>query len=129
MNGQPYPQRLSITSTPSYETDTYGPGEIIYISVNFDQNVDAGAGVFAILRLGSVWTQGRVPYASGSGTYTLVFKYKVQPSDMDRDGATVFLPHGLDIKATGTEIAYQPNPGGTTPVLEDQPGHRSTAPE
>ena len=128
MNGQPYPQRLSITSTPSYETDTYGPGEIIYISVNFDQNVDAGAGVFAILRLGSVWTQGRVPYASGSGAYTLVFKYKVQSSDMDRDGATVFLPHGLDIKATGTEIAYQPNPGGTTPVLEDQPG-RSTAPE
>ena len=79
VNGQPYPQRLSITSTPSYETDTYGPGETIHISVNFDQNVDAGADVFAILRLGSVWTQGRAPYASGSGTNTLVFKYQVQP--------------------------------------------------
>ena len=128
VNGQPYPQRLSITSTPSYETDTYGPGETIHISVNFDQNVDAGADVFAILRLRSVWPQGRAPYASGSGTNTLVFKYQVRPDDMDRDRVTVFLPHGLDIKASGTEIAYQPNPGGTIPVLEDQPGHRVNGP-
>ena len=35
-----------------------------------------------------------------------------------------FVPHGRNIKATGTEIAYLPNPGGTTPVMGEYSNHK-----
>ena len=124
VNGQPYPKTISITSTPISRSDTYGRDEVIQVSVNFDQNVDAGEGAIAILRIGSVWRQGHAQYASGSGTDTLVFEYTVLERHMDSNGVDAFLPHGLDIKAAGTEVAYQPNPGGVTLSMGEDSKHK-----
>ena len=57
LDGRPYPKTISITSTPLAATNTYGRGEVIQVSVNFGQNVDAGDNVFAIIQVGSVFTQ------------------------------------------------------------------------
>ena len=110
LNGQPYPKTISITSTPISESDTYGRDEVIQASVNFGQNVTAGDDAIAILQIGSVWTQGHAAYTSGNGTDTLVFEYTVLEDDNDNNGVNTFVPHGQDIKATGTNVAYQPNP-------------------
>ena len=64
-------------------------------------------------------------YVLGSGTDTLVFEYEVQSSDEDTDGVTIHLNDGLNIRAIGTDIAYQSGPGGETPVLENQSGHKT----
>ena len=63
-------------------------------------------------------------YVLGSGTDTLVFEYEVQSTDEDTDGVTIHLNDGLNIRASGTDIAYQSDPGGETPVLENQSGHK-----
>ena len=116
LNGQPYPKTISITSTPISESDTYGRDEVIQASVNFGQNVTAGDDAIAVLQIGSVWTQGHAAYTSGNGTDTLVFEYTVLEDDNDNNGVNTFVPHGQDIKATGTNVAYQPNPiCGVTP--------------
>ena len=124
INGQPYPKTISITSTPVSTADTYGHDEVIQVSVSFDQGVDAGEGSLAILRIGSYQSQRYAQYASGSGTDTLVFEYTVVEKDRDDNGVAAFVPHGLDIKASGTDIAYQPNPDGETPEMPENPNHK-----
>ena len=124
VNGQPYPKTISITSTPILGSDTYGRDEVIQVSVNFGQNVTAGDYVIAILQIGSEWTRGHAEYASGNGTDTLVFEYTVLEDDSDSNGVNAFVPSGQAIKATGTEIAYQPNPGGVTPEMGEDSNHK-----
>ena len=111
MDGRPYPQSISITSSPAAESDTYGLDEVIQVSVQFDQNVTAGADAAVILQIGSDSDNSRATYASGNGTPTLVFEYTVESGDTDGDGISGYLPHGHDIKATGTEALYQPGAG------------------
>ena len=111
MDGRPYPQSISITSSPAAESDTYGPDEVIQVSVQFDQNVTAGADAAVILQIGSDSNNSRATYASGNGTPTLVFEYTVESGDTDGDGISGYLPHGHDIKATGTDALYQPGAG------------------
>ena len=111
MDGRPYPQSISITSSPAAESDTYGPDEVIQVSVQFDQNVTAGADAAVILQIGSDSNNSRATYASGNGTPTLVFEYTVESGDTDVDGISGYLPHGHDIKATGTDALYQPGVG------------------
>ena len=124
VNGQPYVTEISITSTPTGPANTYGRGEFIQVSITFDQEVDTGENASAILVIGSPVTGNRqASYVSGSGTSTLVFKYRVQEYDRDDNGVTALLPP-LDIKASGTEVAYQPNPGGIRPVLLNDPNHK-----
>ena len=123
VNGQPYVTDIAFTSSPA-QGDSYGEGEAIQVSINFDQEVDAGNGVFAILRMGGIFIQRQAPYVSGSGTDTLVFEYMTKGNDGDDNGVSAFLPHGRDIRAKGTNVAYQPNPGGETPVLPEQSGHK-----
>ena len=74
--------------------------------------------------MGSVWNQRYAQYASGSGTDTLVFEYTVVEKDRDDNGVAAFVPHGLDIKASGTDIAYQPNPDGETPEMPENSNHK-----
>ena len=124
VNGQPYPKIISITSTPGYKSDTYWRDEIIQVSVNFGQNVTAGDNAIAILGMASVPALRNAAYASGNGTDTLVFEYTVLEKDRDNNGINAFVPRGQDIKATGTEIAYQPNPGGVIPRTGDDPNHK-----
>ena len=124
LDGRPYPKTISITSTPAAAADTYGRDEVIQVSVNFGQNVTAGDDAIAILQIGSVWTQGHAAYASGNGTDTLVFEYTVLENDSDSNGVNAFVPHGQDIKATGTDVAYQPDPGGVTPTMGEDSNHK-----
>ena len=124
INGQPYPKTISITSTPVSATDTYGRDEVIQVSVDFGQNVTAADSSFAILRIGSIWTQRNAVYTSGNGTDTLLFEYTVVEGDRDDNGVDAFVPHGRDIKATGTNVAYQPNPGGVTPTMGEDSSHK-----
>ena len=124
LDGRPYPKTISITSTPAAATDTYGRDEIIQVSVNFGQNVTAGDGVLVLLRIGSVVTFGGAVYTSGNGSDTLIFEYTVLEDDSDDNGVDAYVPHGQDIKATGTEIAYQSNPGGETPEMGEDSNHK-----
>ena len=123
MNGQPYAKAIAITSTPGASTDTHGRDEIIQISLSFDQNVDADAGSYAAVRMTGSGPK-RAFYTSANGTDTLVFELEVQPLDRDLDGISVHLPDGLDIKASGTQIAYQFGSVVTNPSLADQSGHK-----
>ena len=127
LDGRPYARTISITSTPTATSDTYGKGDVIQVSIDFGQAVDAGDDVIAIIRMGSILNQRQPPVASGSGTDTLRFEYEVVEGDRDSNGIDAFLPHGLDIKAAGTDIAYLPNPGGETPAMGENPAHKVDA--
>ena len=124
LDGRPYPRTISITSKPFSKSDSYGRDEIIQVSVNFGQSITAGEDAFAILRIGSLSHQRNAQYASGNGTDTLAFEYTVVERDSDENGVDAFVPHGQDIRATGTDIAYQPNPGGVTPTLGEDSNHK-----
>ena len=74
---------VAVTSTPVLETDTYGAGETIEVSVTFDEAVTATSDTDFVL---SVAGAKRAPLVSGSGTATLVFGYTVAPGDADDNG-------------------------------------------
>ena len=74
---------VAVTSTPVLETDTYGAGETIEVSVTFDEAVNATSDTDFVL---SVAGAKRAPLVRGSGTATLVFGYTVVSSDEDDDG-------------------------------------------
>ena len=74
---------VAVTSTPMLESDTYGAGETIEISVTFDKAVNATAATDFVLSVGG---RKRAPLLSGSGTAALVFGYTVQAVDSDDDG-------------------------------------------
>lgn len=124
VNGQPYVKSLAITSTPTAASDTYGMGEVIQLSVTFDQNVTAADSAKAAIGIHSLANRGNADYVSGNGTDTLVFEYTVDDNDFDNNGVQAYVPEGQDIKATGTDVLYQYNPGGQTPTLDDDPNHK-----
>ena len=74
---------VAVTSTPVLETDTYGAGETIEVSVTFDEAVNATSDTDFVL---SVAGAKRAPLVRGSGTATLVFGYTVVPGDEDDNG-------------------------------------------
>ena len=124
INGQPYPKAISITLTPARRPDVDGQNEIIQVSVNFDQNVTAGDDALAVLFIGAEFNERHAAYVSGNGADTLVFEYTLRGNDSDGNGVEALLPPEQDIKATGTEIAYQPNPGGVILTTGDNPDHK-----
>ena len=126
LDGRPYPKDISITSTPTSRADVYGQDEIIQVSVKFDQNVTVGNDALAVVFIGTEFNSGErhATYVSGNGTDTLVFEYTVQDYDSDDNGVEALLPPEQDIKATGTEIAYQPDPGGVILTTGDNPDHK-----
>ena len=74
---------VEVTSEPVLETDTYGAGETIEVSVTFDEAVNATSATDFVLSVGGATP---APLVSGSGTATLVFGYTVAPGDEDDDG-------------------------------------------
>ena len=74
---------VAVTSTPVLETDTYGAGERIEVTVTFSEAVNATSDTDFVL---SVAGAKRAPLVRGSGTATLVFGYTVAPGDEDDDG-------------------------------------------
>ena len=122
INGQPHPKDISITSTPRSRSDTYGRTEVIQVSVDFGQSVTAADSSFAILAIMATWgSEERAVLVSGSGTDTLVFEYTVAVWDLDNDGVAAYVPPGLNIKATGTQISYLTYPGA---IMPDNPAHK-----
>ena len=83
---------VAITSTPVLETDTYGAGETIRVTVTFSEAVTVTGDPEFAFSLDS--GEDRAPYKSGSGTTALVFAYTVAPGDEDDDG--IFLFDGSD---------------------------------
>ena len=71
---------VEVTSTPVLETDTYGAGERIEVTVTFSEAVNATAATTFVL---SVAGAKRAPLLFGSGTTRLVFSYTVGASDED----------------------------------------------
>ena len=80
---------VSVTSTPnSGTTDTYGRGEVIEVTVTFDEAVTVTGSPFFRLRIsdGSNINDRDAAYLSGSGTTALVFGYTVVAADDDDNG-------------------------------------------
>ena len=75
---------VAITSTPVLETDTYGQGERIEVTVTFSEAVNATSDTDFVLSVGG--TDTRAPVLDGSGTTRLVFSYTVRASDEDDNG-------------------------------------------
>ena len=74
---------VAVTSMPVLDTDTYGAGETIEVSVTFSEAVDATTNTDFVL---SVAGARRAPLLRGSGMATLVFGYTVVSSDEDTNG-------------------------------------------
>ena len=74
---------VDVTSTPVLETDTYGAGERIEVTVTFSEAVNATSDTDFVLSVGGDDT--RAPLLFGLGT-RLVFSYTVRASDEDDDG-------------------------------------------
>ncbi len=84
-------ESVSIISTPVAASDTYGAGEMIVFTVDFDDTVvvDTTGGTPRLLfQLGNSGSERDeyLSYVSGSGTTTLRFEYTVQATDVDDDG-------------------------------------------
>ena len=81
---------VEISSRP-VDRYAYRAGNSIDIIVNVDAKVDVEEGSMLSLYLGdgdeSTWRGAK--YHSGSGTRSLVFRYRVKPEDMDTDGISV----------------------------------------
>ena len=114
----PAPTDVLISSTPR-NGRTYGAGEIIEVRVTFDEEVSVTGGPTLGLSIGRYTRPA--PYATGSGTRTLVFRYQVQVADSDDDGISIgpnALAGGRMVDRTGTLIM-----SGTQPV-GPQSNHR-----
>ena len=91
---------VAITSTPVLDTDTYGAGETILVTVTFSEAVTVTGEPHVEYNFAG--TTVEFPYESGSGTTALVFAYTVAPSDEDDNG--IFKrPNGLKV-GTGESI-------------------------
>ncbi len=82
--------RVEISSRP-VDRHAYRAGESIDVTVHLDQKVEVDGTPLLSLFIGdgadSTWRGA--PYHSGSGTRSLVFRYRVQPEDFDSDGISV----------------------------------------
>lgn len=102
---------LTLESTPA-TGDTYGAGETIAFSLEFNTpvDVDTTGGTPQISMYIGDWIvpnrEQTLPYVRGSGTDTLVFEHVVQPTDVDRNGIRI---EGQSIDLNGGQITHTDN--------------------
>ncbi len=77
---------VEVTSTPTGPTG-YGSGGRIVLRVSFSRAVSVTGAPRLALVIGNA--RRRAAYVSGAGTDALEFRYRVVPSDADRDGFSV----------------------------------------
>ena len=81
---------VDFASSPA-DNVAYRAGDAVDIAVRLDRNVEVEGSPLLALYLGdsgsSTWRGAR--YHSGSGSRDLVFRYLVQPADLDLDGLSV----------------------------------------
>ena len=84
---------VDVTSTPraTAANDTYGLGEDIEITVEFNEAVEVTGDVIFRFNTGGGSGQRQARLARGSGTDKLVFAYTVQSGDSDTNG--IFIAH------------------------------------
>ena len=85
---------VRVTSVPELESDTYGRGETIRFTVEFNEKVVVAGRPHFTFSLGNRGAARRVDaaYESGSGMAALVFAYTVRAGDEDDNG--IFLMDG-----------------------------------
>ena len=98
---------VEVTSDPS-SGDTYGPGEVIRISVTFDEAVDVtGTPQLTIDMDPAEWGAKQAAYESGSGSTTLVFAHTVVEPNISTRGIAVLANtlalNGGDIESKATD--------------------------
>ena len=113
-NAEPTVDDVAVTSTPVLETDTYGAGERIEVSVTFSEAVNATSATDFQLSVGG---NKLAPLVSGSGTTTLVFGYTVQSTDEDDNG--IFIS-SEEVTLVGDRNG-NPQTGEITSVATDVP--------
>ena len=119
---------VEITSSPA-NTMFYRAGESIDIAVNFDQKVEVEGTPMLSLFIGegneSTWRGA--DYLSGSGTHSLVFRYRVQPEDLDTDGISVSAAGTAEDKSAAYGFVGNIYAAGTdVPIEYAHPGLRGS---
>ena len=126
---RPRVTNVAVTSTPVLETDTYGAGERIEVSVTFSEAVDATSDTDFEL---NVSDDKSAPLVDGSGTETLVFGYTVAPDEEDDNGIWIgdqdrTLVGSRVVSAqsgTITSVATSATADLTHDALRTQPDHK-----
>ena len=126
---RPTVTNVAVTSMPVLETDTYGAGETIEVSVTFSEAVDATSDTDFEL---NVSDDKSAPLVDGSGTETLVFGYTVAPDEEDDNGIWIgdqdrTLVGSRVVSAqsgTITSVATSATADLTHDALRTQPGHK-----
>ena len=126
---RPTVTNVAVTSMPALETDTYGAGETIEVSVTFSEAVNATSDTDFEL---NVSTDKSAPLLSGSGTETLVFGYTVAPDEEDDNGIWIgdqdrTLVGSRVVSAqsgTITSVATSATADLTHDALRTQPDHK-----
>ena len=121
---------VAVTSMPALDTDTYGAGETIEVSVTFSEAVNIGGSPVFRFSLGNlgVGRQVDAAYESGAGSAALVFGYTVVSSDEDDDG--IWIGHqgqtlvGTHQTGTITSVATSIAADLTHAALGVQTGHK-----
>ena len=84
---------VSVTSTPTAGTDTYGVGEIIEFTMTFNQRVEVTGAPLYVFSLGNSGAAVRTTAAydaARSGARSLVFTYTVVSTDVDNNGIYLY---------------------------------------
>ena len=126
---RPRVTNVAVTSMPVLETDTYGAGETIEVSVTFSEAVDATSDTDFEL---NVSDDKSAPLVDGSGTETLVFGYTVAPDEEDDNGIWIgdqdrTLVGSRVVSAqsgTITSVATSATADLTHDALRTQPDHK-----
>lgn len=102
----PAPTKIVKVSGP---TGTYKQGDVIPISVEFDNIVEVAAGITPAITLKTGASTRSINYTSGSGTDTLVFNYTVQAGDyssaLTYSGTSLSPANSIKNKSTGVSAA------------------------
>jgi len=117
IEGTGYVQATVTTVTSAKANSTYGDGEVIDITVQFDKTVVVTGTPQLTLETGD--TDTAVDYYSGSGSDTLTFRYTVGPGDRTNDldyistGALAVSLGTINDSDGHAAILTLPAPGGT----------------
>ena len=115
----PAPAASTVTSVTVPSDGTYGVGETLSFTVNFDQSVTVTGTPTIALTVGT--TSRIASYASGSGSASLVFRYIVQAGDIDSDGVALGMLSGGTILNSGglNSVLTLNGVGSTLDILVD----------
>ena len=106
----------------------YRAGDAVDVAVRLDKNVEVEGSPLLALSLGdsgsSTWRGAR--YHSGSGSRELVFRYRVQPEDLDFDGLSVAAAATAEDRTPAYGFTGTINAAGTDiPIDYTHPGIES----